>query len=252
MPIVETWAEKCTRLKEQWPVYIPDQHADDANGLDIYQVLESVSQNLADDMLVVTDAGSPSYACPTNLKASTAGQFVFNPSQADMGWAIPACVGVAMAAPDRHTLVVVGDGSFYSNMQELAVIRHHSLPVSIFVLNNDGYLSIRNTQRKYHGNRVWGVDASSGLTFPPLSSVADTFGFGYHRIGTVADLNDRCHHLMRPGLPTLVEIMCQRDQEILPAQAFRTHEDGTKSQAPLQDMHPFLTIEEIEKEWPRY
>lgn len=246
----ESWIENCKRLKDKWPVYIEEEHAGDKGGIDIYQVLETVSRGLSDDMLVITDAGSPSYACPTNLKASTPAQFIFNPSQADMGWAIPASVGVALNAPGKNVLVIVGDGSFYSNVQELAVIRHHNLPVSVFVLNNDGYLSIRNTQRKYHNNRVWGVDSTSGLDFPALSGIAKAFGFDYEHVASQQDLEKRCDLLMRPGSPTLVEIACKRDQEILPAQSFRTDARGRKTQAPLHDMFPFLSPEEMAKEWP--
>lgn len=248
----ETWAEKCQRLKEQWPVYIEEDHADDQHGLDIYQVLETISNNLDDDVLVMADAGSPSYACPTNLKAAVPGQFIFNPSQADMGWAVPASVGVALNAGTRTTAVIVGDGSFYSNMQELAVIKHHELAVVIFVLNNDGYLSIRNTQSKYHGNRVWGVDSTTGLTFPPLEMVSSTFGFAYQHIKHADSLDKKCRDLMHAKVPTLVEVACKRTQEILPAQAFKTRQDGTRLQAPLHDMYPFLSDQEISREWPGY
>lgn len=246
----ETWAEKCARLKKQWPVYDASLSGTPTGDLDIYQVLEVVSQNLDDRIIVVTDAGSPSYACPTNLKASTSGQFIFNPSQADMGWAVPASVGVALNAEGRHVVVIVGDGSFYSNVQELAVIAYHQLPVSIFVLNNDGYLSIRNTQKKYHNNRIWGVDSGSGLAFPPLRGVASAFGLDFSHVPDSATLLSECYRLMRPQRPTLVEIMCLRDQEILPAQAFRINEQGNKYQAPLHDMAPFLAKEELSREWP--
>lgn len=248
----DEWLNRCANWKNSWPVYIENDHADDRHGLDIYQVLETISRNLDSSNLVMTDAGSPSYACPTNLKASVSGQFIFNPSQADMGWAIPASVGVALNAVDRTTAVIVGDGSFYSNMQELAVIKHHGLAIVIFVLNNDGYLSIRNTQSKYHGNRVWGVDSGTGLTFPPLEQVASTFGIDYQRITGARMLDEKCNDLMHTKTPILVEVMCKRNQEILPAQALKTSEDGSKLQAPLHDMYPFLSEEEMSREWPGY
>lgn len=246
----DQWIKTCNHWKTQWPVYNGKSHSKDDEGINIYEVLECISNNLTDDDIVMADAGSPSYACPTNLKAKIPGQFVFNPSQADMGWAVPASVGVALATENKHITVVVGDGSFYSNMQELAVIRHHVLPVSLFVLNNDGYLSIRNTQSKYHGNRVWGVDSDTGLTFPPLSLVAETFGFNYRMISSTQELRKNVDILMHAKWPTLVEVMCMKNQEILPAQAFKILPDGTRLQAPLHDMYPFLSDDELSREWP--
>lgn len=245
----DDWLNKCAGWKDTWPVYLPE-HADDSQGLNIYEVLEAISTNLRDDDIVMADAGSPSYACPTNLKARVPGQFVFNPSQADMGWAVPASVGASLAAPGKNIIAVIGDGSFYSNMQEMAVIKHHDLPVRLFVLNNDGYLSIRNTQSKYYEGRVHGVDASTGLTFPPLEKVADAFGFEYHRVSNRNELMAGCNGLMHGKSPALIEIICAREQEILPAQALKVLPDGTRMQAPLHDMAPFIDQEELDREWP--
>jgi len=169
-----------------------------------------------------------------------------------MGWALPASVGAAKAAPGRPVTVVIGDGSFYSNVQELAVIAHHALPIRIVVLNNDGYLSIRNTQTKYFEGRVYGVDTSTGLTFPPLDQIASSFGMGYARISNLNELHGKLDQLIHSNDgPMIVEIMCMRDQEIRPSQAFKMLPDGSRVQAPLHDMHPFIGDEEIAREWPR-
>lgn len=245
----DNWIAQCNNWKNKWPVYDPTLHDRCPNGIDIYYVLEQINLNLTIDDIIIVDAGSPSYTGPTNLKAVTSDQFVFSPSQADMGWAIPASIGVAMASTNKHIIVIVGDGSFYSNMQELAVIKHHNLPINIFVLNNDGYLSIRNTQSKYHGNRIWGVDSNSGLTFPRLSKISTAFDFDYKYISYCEDLKTDCNKLMHSNNPSIIEIMCKRQQEILPAQSFKVLPNGTKLQSPLHDMAPFLSDEELNMEW---
>jgi len=249
--INDEWVSKCQQWKKQWPVY-QTEHANDSHGLDIYEVLESVNEILTDNNLVVADAGSPSYACPTALKATCSNQFIFNPSQADMGWAVPASVGVALNAKDKLTLAIIGDGSFYSNMQEIAVIKYLDLPVKLIVLNNGGYLSIKNTQTKYFEGRVYGVDQSSGLFFPSLNKVAEAFEIKYQKIsnrnelkGSFSQLNDLDHRY-----PEIIEVICKIDQEILPAQSFKVLPDGTRVQAPLHDMAPFLSQEELDREWP--
>lgn len=246
-----SWVDLCNKWKNQWPVY-QSSHVDDSHGLDIYEVLESVNEILTDNNLVVADAGSPSYACPTALKATCSNQFIFNPSQADMGWALPASVGVALNAENKTILAIIGDGSFYSNMQELAVIKYLNLPVKLIVLNNGGYLSIKNTQTKYFEGRVYGVDQSSGLFFPQLSKVADSFEIKYQKISNRNELKNSFGQLNDSDkqYPELLEITCKVDQEILPAQSFKVLPDGKRVQAPLHDMAPFLSEEEIAREWP--
>jgi len=236
--------------KNKWPVYLPE-HAESDTGLNIYEVLESINENLISSDIVVADAGSPSYACPTNLKARSTGQFIFNPSQADMGWALPASIGVSLNAIDRYTIAIIGDGSFYSNMQELAVIKYHGLPIRIFVLNNGGYLSIKNTQTKYFDGRIYGVNEKTGLYFADLKKIADTFEIGYEKIGNRNELKENCNIYMHTPGPAIIEVMCQVDQEILPAQSFKILEDGTRVQASLHDMHPFISDEEMKNEWPK-
>lgn len=246
----KSWNDLCKHWKEKWDVYDSEVHSDDSNGIDIYEVTETINQNIIEDDIFLTDAGSPSYVCPVVVKSKSTNQFIISPSQGDMGWTIPASVGVALNAPNKNVIVIVGDGSFYSNVQELAVIKEHNLPVRVFVLNNDGYMSIRNTQTKYYEGRVYGVDASSGISFPPLSKIADAFGFDYHKVSNRNELRAQCDQLMHDKRPAIVEIMCKKEQEILPAQAFKILADGSRVQAPLHDMLPFMTQEEMDEEWP--
>lgn len=244
------WIEQCNHWKNKWPVYLPE-YSDDTNGIDIYEVLETINENLTDLNIIVTDAGSPSYACPTNLKNIAPGQFIFNPSQADMGWAIPASVGVALNASNKVILVIVGDGSFYSNMQELAVINYYKLPIKIIVLNNNGYLSIKNTQTKYFNGRIYGVNSNTGLFFADLKKVADTFDFNHMKLSNRNELKDYLNKAVKSTSPEIIEIICKEDQEILPAQSFKILDDGTKVQAPLHDMAPFLPDDEINSEFSK-
>lgn len=242
------WVNTCKKWKDQWPSY-DESHVDDSLGIDIYSLLHNISENLADNHVIMTDAGSPSYACPTALKAKSSNQFVFNPSQADMGWAIPASVGVALNSLNKIITIIIGDGSFYTNVQELSVIKYHKLPINIIVMNNDGYLSIRNTQSKYHANRVWGVDSSTGLMFPKLEKIANAFEFDYELIDNNDQLKSSIQRILSNNGQKIVEVICKKHQEILPAQSFKTDKDGKKYQAPLHDMYPFLTESEFKNEW---
>lgn len=165
-------------------------------------------------------------------------------AQGDMGYALPASVGIHYANPDANLVIVIGEGSFYTNMQELAVIRQHQIPVKIFVINNDGYMSIKQTQDKFFGGRQWGVSNSTGVYFADIAKVADSFEIPYFKVSDNGDLDRYMPSLMRRNHPVIVEFMSQHILDVLPAQAIKP--DGT--QGGLHDMSPFLSKEELESE----
>jgi acetolactate synthase-1/2/3 large subunit len=208
----------------------------------IYTRMDMISDvAVSSDIIFVIDAGSPSYTFPARYCFNLNQRLISSPSQADMGWAIPASVGVALSEPDKDVVVIVGDGSFMSNMQELAVIKQHNLPIKIIVFNNNGYLSIKNTQNNFYNNRVHGVDDKSGLYFPDLEDIAKSFRFKYLRYNFDDDNFSKLDECINENNePTIIEMMCLENEEIIPSQNFKIGPDGKKIQAGLDDMYPFL------------
>lgn len=234
------WSNYCQHIKNKWPVYLSDYDTkDDLLGINIYRFLEVLNDYMTEDTIVVTDAGSASYALPQNLKAKPGQRFVFSSAQADMGCAVPAGIGVALSAPDKNVVIVTGDGSFNSNIQELASIKQHNLAVKIFILNNSGYLSIRNTQRKFFENRVYGVDKQSGLWFPSLHAIAQAYKIHYANILGEFDIQQQVANILRQEQAVIADINCLQNQEIVPTQMLK-EVDGKKIQAALDDMYPFM------------
>lgn len=236
------WIAKCHHWKQKWPVMQPEYN-NDTNGLNIYAVLDAVNRYSTANDILMGDAGSISYAGPVALNAKKGQRFIFSPAQADMGWALPAAIGVALAAPDHNVISIIGDGSFMSNIQELAVARYYNLNIKFIVLNNGGYLSIKNTQTKYFDGRVYGTDDKTGLKFPSFHAVAKTFELDSYRIATTEDLNSIFDSSIHSVGPKIIECVCTREQEILPAQALKNGK-----QAGLHDMTPFLSDEELNSE----
>lgn len=236
----QEWVATCQRWKNKWPV-MQDQFLDDSHGLNLYAVLDAVNQHSRAEQALMGDAGSISYAGPVALNPKPNQRMVFSPAQADMGWALPAAIGVALAG--NHSVIsIIGDGSFMSNLQELAVARQHQLNIFFVILNNGGYLSIKNTQQKYFQGRVYGTSDSTGLWFPDFGQIAKSFDLGYHRLETVKDLGNLSSIFAQTG-PVIVDCICTREQEIQPSQALK---DGR--QAGLHDMAPFLSDEELAQE----
>jgi acetolactate synthase-1/2/3 large subunit len=238
----QEWIEKCNHWKNIWPVMQPEYAANNNDyELNIYAVLDAINKYSKASDIIMGDAGSISYAGPVALNAKEGQRFIFSPAQADMGWAVPAAIGVAMASK-QQVIAITGDGSFMSNLQELAVIKQHNLNIKIVVLNNNGYLSIKNTQSKYFEGRVFGTSSETGLWFPSFKNVATAFDMHYQDVRLETQLNDLNYTLSLVG-PAIIDCKCLEDQEILPAQALKNGK-----QAGLHDMHPFLSDDELKKE----
>lgn len=239
-----TWSETCLHWKDKWPIYNESVHRPDKEGLNLYEIVESINRNMQPDDCFVVDAGQPCYILSTNGKYKKDCRYMAQSAQGDMGYAVPASVGVHFADPNANIVLVIGEGSFYTNMQELAVIRQYNIPVKIFVINNDGYMSIKQTQDKFFGGRRWGVSQSTGVYFADIAKVAESFEIPYFKINSNADLDTYMPSLMRRDHPVIVEFMSQHVLDVLPAQAIKP--DGT--QGALHDMSPFLSDEELAKE----
>ena len=161
-----------------------------------------------------------------------------------MGFTIPACIGAAFAG-SPCVIGVTGDGSLQMNIQELQTIKHHNLPIKLFVWNNDGYLSIRTTQKKFFEGREIGTDDESGVSFPDLSKIAHAYDLEYIKIPDYNSLTHSLTTIFSLDMPIIIEVMCQKWQEVVPTLMGKKNKDGTISAKPLEDMYPFLSRKEF-------
>jgi len=235
----QEWLEKCIHWKNKWSHH--EQLPDD-NGLDIYSVVDAISTYAPDDAVIMCDAGTAYFVVPQTFRFKGTQRLIMSQSQGDMGWALPAAIGVAKAGA-KNVICVIGDGSFMSNMQELATIREHNLPIKIVILNNSGYMSIKNTQSKFYEGRVYGTGPKTGVWFPEFSDVATAFNMHYSFIANAETMEIGFKLSLHSRDPIIFNCNCKTDQQILPAQSFK---DG--KQAPLHDMIPFLSDEELQQE----
>lgn len=238
------WSAKCNHWKTKWPIYNPSIHRSDEGGLNLYEIVESINRNMLPNDCFIVDAGQPCYILSTNGKYKTDCRFMAQSAQGDMGYALPASVGAHFADPSLNIVLVIGEGSFYTNVQELAVIRQYNIPVKIFVVNNDGYMSIKQTQDKFFGGRRWGVCKSTGVYFADIKKLADAYEIPYIKVSSNQELDDVMSKTLQATYPIIVEFISQNTLDVLPAQAIKP--DG--SQGGLHDMAPFLSRDELAEE----
>jgi acetolactate synthase-1/2/3 large subunit len=161
-----------------------------------------------------------------------------------MGNGVPGVVGACLANRRRRTICVDGDGGLQLNIQELETVRRLQLPIKLFVMNNDGYASIRTSQQRYFG-RLAGADATSGVTLPDLEAVVRAYGLDYARIENQRDLAGQVRRVLDTPGPIVCEVMTPREEPRAPSLASMKREDGSMVSKPLEDLWPFLDRDEF-------
>ena len=243
----EKWLSTCISWREKYPVCLPE-YEDLTGKINKYYFIDQLSTKLNTDDVVVTDAGSAFYAGSQGVKIKQGMRYITSGALATMGYSLPASIGISVALDKRRVMCITGDGSFQQNIQELQTVVHYGLPLKIFILNNDGYLSIRFTQEKYFDKRFIGESSISGVSFPDSEKIAKAYGIKFVRVSENNDLDNVLEQVLDYDGPVICEIMNPRDQLIIPTVASEKLADGTMVSKPLEDMYPFLDREEFEKE----
>jgi acetolactate synthase I/II/III large subunit len=241
------WASKCRHWRDKWPVCLPE-YSEDSKGINLYYFMDRLSAALRPDSAVVSDAGSSFFAVSQGIVLQEGQRYITSGCQAEMGFTLPATVGISVAKGMGEVVGVTGDGSFQMNLQELQTVVHYKLPIKLFVWNNQGYLSIRATQRKFQGGRLIGSDSSSGVSFPSVEKIAAAYGIKYFKADRSAKLDNVLAEVMAFPHAVLCEVMCNPDQEIVPVVSSYVRPDGTMASRPMEDMYPFMGREELKKE----
>lgn len=240
------WLKICISWKERYPVCLPE-YRKVKDKINIYYFIDKLSQKLNRNDVIVTDAGSAFYAGSQCVKIKRGMRYITSGGFATMGYSLPASIGASVALDNKRIMCITGDGSFQQNIQELQSVVHYKLPLKIFILNNDGYLSIRFTQEKYFNRRFIGESPKSGVSFPDSRKIAKAYGIKFVRISNNDRLDSVLDKVLNYKGPVICEIMTPRDQLIIPTVASEKRADGTMVSKPLEDMFPFLDRDEFKK-----
>lgn len=243
----QSWINKCINWRNKWPVF-NENYKDTTKGINIYYFLNELSKHNKSDAITISDAGSAYYTTSQALQIKNKQRYITSGAQADMGFTIPASIGVAVASNSKNIIGITGDGSFQMNIQELQTIVNFNLPIKIFVLNNGGYLSIRNTMDKFFESRYYGTDTKSGLTFPEIEKIAYAYGLPYYKLETSEDLNNKLEKILSKEEYALIEVICPFKQDIVPSSSAKQNKEGKIVSQPLENMFPFLSEEEFKNE----
>ena len=241
----DAWNTRCTAWKTRYPV-VTGEHRRPEGKVSIYHLAEVIGEESEpSDGLVSGSSGAGIeiflLACPTRN-----GQRIFHTAGlGSMGFGLPSSIAVSLARGRGQTICVDGDGGFQFNIQELETVRRLGLPIKFFVLNNNGYASIRASQTNYFGKASLGCDADTGLTVPDLGKLAAAFGIPFRKIADQSDLRTAVREVLALPGPVLCDVDVIPDETRAPRLSSVQKADGSFVSRPLEDLWPFLDREEF-------
>ena len=239
------WLRRAKEWQTRYPVVLPE-YWDYDDGVSNYVLVDVLGDEMgAGDLLVPGSSGACSEVTMQAFRV-TAGQRIFNTEGlGPMGFGVPAAIGACVASGGRRTVCIDGDGGWVMNVQELETVRRLGLPIKFFILNNDGYASIRTTQRNYFDSRFVASDPGSGLSLPDVRRVAEGFGIPSTCIGSHDRLRETVRRVLAQPGPVVCEVHISPRQQTAPRVANAQRPDGTMVSRPLEDLWPFLDREEF-------
>ena len=239
------WDSRCTDWKTRYPV-VTDEHRKNEGRVSIFNLAEIIGTQVSPEhKLVVGNSGSAIEIFFLSFPTLHSQRLYHTAGLGAMGYAVPMAIAVSIANPGREVVAIDGDGGFMFNIQELETIRRLGLPIKFFVLNNDGYASIRASQTAYFGAASIGADAKTGLTIPNLTAVGAAFGLGQAVICDQRDLRSDVRKVLQMDGPVVCDVHVLPDELRAPRLQSYQKPDGSFVSKPLEDLYPFLPREEF-------
>lgn len=241
------WLTICQEWKQNYPV-VQKKHYSKDGLANAYCFLNEISHRAKEDQYIVLGNGTVE-ACMHALYIKEHTRVICNSGAASMGYDLPAAIGCCFAIGKKDTVCLTGDGSIQMNLQELQTIVFHKLPIKIFVVNNQGYHSMRQTEGNLFPEYTKvGVGPESGdLSFPEMKKIAEAYGIPYMAAKSNEEIPDAVDKMLNMQGYAMCEIFVDINQKFEPKSATRKLEDGTLVSPPLEDLAPFLPREELEK-----
>ena len=239
------WLAKCKLWQRKYPVVLP-KHWEGENSVSNYAFIDALSDVLPEGSLIVPGSSGGCSEVTMQAFRIKKGMRMFNSEGlGPMGFGIAAAIGGCVASGGKDTICIDGDGGFFMNIQELETARRLNLPIKFFVLNNDGYASIRNTQNSHFDRKLVASGRSSGLTLPSLKKNALAYDIPYMAIKTNVGLGDFIREVLDMKGPVVCEVMLPPTHVTEPKTSVYKKKDGSFTARPMEDLSPFLDRDEF-------
>lgn len=242
------WLEYGRRMNKKYPVVLPEFWKE-RERVNPYCFIETIGKHLKENELIVLSNGVGPLNCSYQALDIKKGQrVILNNGCAQMGYGLPAAIGAAFAKDKKKRIICFeGDGSLQLNIHELQVVKHHHLPIKIFIYDNDGYQSIRNTQNNLFAGFHAAVDTKSGVSCPDFVKVAQAYGLPVVKINNHQDMEKKIKQVLSSEGPYVCVINTVMNLMLTPKLMAKRLPNGQFVSPPLEDMWPHLPREELKK-----
>ncbi|MCM8788184.1 MAG: thiamine pyrophosphate-binding protein, partial [Candidatus Omnitrophica bacterium] len=239
------WLSWCRKRKEKYPVVLPEYYAE-KDYVNTYVFIDVLSDLMEEnDILVPGSSGSCSEITMQSFRVKKGQRIFNNPGLGAMGYGLPASIGACIASGRKRVISIIGDGGLQHNIQELETVARLQLPLKIFILNNNGYASIRNMQKGHFKGRLVGCDPSSGLTLPDTCKIAAAYGLRNTKINSHEEIREKVKKVLETEGPIICELMINPDMPTAPRLVSEVRPDGSIVSKPLEDLWPYLSRKEL-------
>lgn len=241
---IQDWWSYINHLSSRFSFQSEEAYRKTTKKINVYKFVNAFTNSMQPGDILVAANGS-ACVCLHQVGIVKPNQRIFwNSGDASMGYDLPAALGASVANSGKDIYCLAGDGSIMMNLQELATIRTHNLPIKVLIINNSGYSSIRQTQRNFFEGRMTGCGQSSGVGLPNFEIIALAFGLDYLSIKTDTDLEDKLEVVKQTKGPLICEIFVEEEYAFIPKLSSKKLKDGSMVSPTLEDMFPFIDREE--------
>ena len=243
------WLATCQRWKKEYPAVLSRQWEENGETANVYAFVRYLSSRLPENSLTAVSNGACCVVGNQAYVIQKGSRMANNSAVASMGYGLPAAIGTCIGGGRRTTICLEGDGSIMMNLQELQTVLTNRLPIKLFLINNNGYHSIRITQNNlFKEHSKIGIGPESGdLSFPEFKKIAEAFGYSYYCASSNKEMNEVVDKVLAENGPVFCEIFTDTTQVWEPKSSTKRLSDGTLVSPPLEDLAPFLPREELEK-----
>jgi acetolactate synthase-1/2/3 large subunit len=245
----DAWKQIYKRWQAKYPMATPPVDLDE-EGINSYWFIEQLSKYLEKDHVIVTDMGTSLTCTHAGIKLKEGQRIMTSTGLGEMGFGLPGAIGAKLGSPGRPVVLIVGEGGLMMNLQEFQTMKNLGLDIKIFIVNKNGYLTIKHTHNAlYKSNgEASACGCNSGVTFPDFELISKAFGFEFTRIKTSRNLDQWIQDVLTHKGPLVAEFAMTEFQELIPKSAVKVRADGTAYSGPLEDLYPFLSAEELAQE----
>ncbi|WP_417511920.1 thiamine pyrophosphate-binding protein [Methylophaga sp.] len=242
------WINKIADWKQRYPRCDGEKFPEQGE-ISHYHFIDRLSALTNANELIITGSSGLAVEVFYSTFVNKPGQRIFLTSGlGSMGYGLPAAIGGCLASGKKPVVSVEGDGSLQLNLQELSTLKSLNLPIRMFIMNNNGYASIRNTQRNYFDERYVATGQEAGLLIPDLVKLAEAIGLEAVRINDASELDEKIQYVLNYPGPILCDVTIIKDEALWPKVSAIPQANGSMISMPLEDMTPLLDLKQLELE----